>query len=67
MKSLICHPARMTHASIPASQRAALGLSDTLIRLSPGIEHADDLIADLLEGLQLVGALTRREEAVTAC
>ena len=49
-KSLICHPARMTHASIPADRRAALGLSDTLIRLSPGIEHADDLIEDLLDG-----------------
>ena len=54
VKSLICHPARMTHASIPADQRAALGLSDTLIRLSPGIEHADDLIDDLLEGLEAV-------------
>ena len=39
MKSLVCHPARMTHASIPADARAALGLSDTLIRLSPGCEH----------------------------
>ncbi len=44
----------MTHASIPAQQRAALGLSDTLIRLSPGIEHADDLIGDLLTGLESV-------------
>ena len=51
VKSLIRHPARMTHASIPADQRAALGLSDNLIRLSPGIEHADDLIDDLLDGL----------------
>lgn len=51
VKSLICHPARMTHASIPADRRAALGLSDALIRLSPGIEHAGDLIADLREGL----------------
>jgi cystathionine gamma-lyase len=51
VKSLICHPARMTHASIPADRRAALGLSDALIRLSPGIEHADDLIDDLREGL----------------
>ncbi|MFA5907993.1 MAG: cystathionine gamma-synthase [Vicinamibacterales bacterium] len=55
VKSLVCHPARMTHASIPADQRAALGLSDTLIRLSPGIEHAEDLIADLVEGLGAVG------------
>ena len=51
VKSLICHPARMTHASIPADHRAALGLSDTLIRLSPGIEHPDDLIDDLRHGL----------------
>ena len=46
----------MTHASIPSGQRAALGLSDTLIRLSPGIEHADDLISDLVEGLHTVHA-----------
>jgi len=65
VKSLICHPARMTHASIPADQRAALGLSDTLIRLSPGIEHADDLIDDLVEGLRLVGRREAGQEAVT--
>jgi cystathionine beta-lyase/cystathionine gamma-synthase len=59
VKSLICHPARMTHASIPADRRAALGLSDTLIRLSPGIEHPDDLITDLIEGLQDVRAIAR--------
>jgi cystathionine gamma-lyase len=46
----------MTHASIPPEHRAALGLSDTLIRLSPGIEHADDLIADLHEGLHAIDA-----------
>jgi hypothetical protein len=51
VKSLVCHPARMTHASIPADERRALGLEETLIRLSPGIEHADDLVADLLAGL----------------
>ena len=43
VKSLICHPAKMTHASIPADARHALGLSDNLIRLSPGVEHPDDL------------------------
>jgi cystathionine beta-lyase/cystathionine gamma-synthase len=51
VKALICHPARMTHASIPADTRRELGLSDTLIRLSPGVEHHDDLVEDLLEGL----------------
>jgi len=54
VKSLLCHPARMTHASIPAEARAELGLSDTLIRLSPGCEHRKDLVADLLEGLENV-------------
>jgi cystathionine beta-lyase/cystathionine gamma-synthase len=54
VKSLLCHPARMTHASIPAETRTALGLSDTLVRLSPGCEHQKDLVTDLLEGLALV-------------
>jgi cystathionine beta-lyase/cystathionine gamma-synthase len=54
VKSLICHPARMTHASIPAERRAELGLPETLIRLSPGIEHAADLVDDLTEGLRKV-------------
>ena len=44
----------MTHASIPAEARAELGLSDTLIRLSPGCETSDDLVEDLLEGLEQV-------------
>jgi cystathionine gamma-lyase len=55
VKSLVCHPAKMTHASIPAPERAALGLSDTLIRLSPGCEHRRDLVADLVEGLDRAG------------
>jgi cystathionine beta-lyase/cystathionine gamma-synthase len=54
VKSLICHPASMTHASIPPERRAALGLSELLIRISPGIEHADDLVTDLIEGLDAV-------------
>ena len=57
VKSLVCHPARMTHASIPADARERLGLSDTLVRLSPGCEHRNDLVADLLEGLASVEAL----------
>jgi cystathionine beta-lyase/cystathionine gamma-synthase len=60
VKSLICHPARMTHASIPAERRADLGLSDTLIRLSPGIEHPEDLIADLITGLEEVRSVERQ-------
>ena len=51
VESLIEHPAIMTHASIPPAQRAALGISDSLVRLSVGIEDADDLIADLDQAL----------------
>ena len=65
VKSLICQPARMTHASIPAERRIAAGLSDTLIRLSPGIEHAADLIEDLREGLHEVS--TARAKSIVIC
>ena len=47
VESLIEHPALMTHGSVPVDVRAALGISDTLVRLSVGIEDSDDLIADL--------------------
>ena len=47
VESLIEHPALMTHGSVPVDVRAALGISDTLVRLSVGIEDPDDLIADL--------------------
>src|SRR5690348_4737610 len=47
VESLIEHPAIMTHASLPPEQRQALGIGDSLIRLSVGIEDIDDLIADL--------------------
>jgi cystathionine beta-lyase/cystathionine gamma-synthase len=46
----------MTHASIPADIRAQLGISDGLIRLSVGIEDADDLLADLTRALDLAAA-----------
>jgi cystathionine gamma-lyase len=47
VESLIGHPASMTHASVPPAMRKAMGLTDSLIRLSCGIEDTDDLIADL--------------------
>jgi len=47
IKSLVCHPANMTHKSIHAKKRRAIGVSDNLIRLSIGLEEAEDLIADL--------------------
>ncbi len=51
VESLIEHPAIMTHASIPAETRAQLGIGDGLVRLSVGVEDADDLIADLAQAL----------------
>jgi cystathionine beta-lyase/cystathionine gamma-synthase len=51
VESLIGHPASMTHASVPPALRQAMGLTDSLVRLSCGIEEADDLIADLQQAL----------------
>jgi cystathionine gamma-lyase len=51
VESLIEHPATMTHASIPAEEREKIGLSDSLLRLSVGVETADDLEADLRRAL----------------
>jgi len=52
VESLIGHPASMTHASIPKAKRAKAGISDSLIRLSVGIEHVDDLCEDLLHAIK---------------
>ena len=54
VESLIEHPAIMTHATIPAEQRAALGIGDGLIRLSVGIEHVEDQRADLARALDAI-------------
>lgn len=51
VESLIEHPAIMTHASLPTEQREALGIGDGLVRLSVGVEDADDLVADLAQAL----------------
>ena len=55
VESLIEHPAIMTHASIPQSIREQLGISDGLIRLSVGIEHEADLLADLDQAFARAG------------
>jgi cystathionine gamma-lyase/cystathionine beta-lyase/cystathionine gamma-lyase/homocysteine desulfhydrase len=54
VESLISHPATMTHASVPADRRAALGITDGLVRISVGIEDIDDLTADLAQALDAV-------------
>ena len=56
VRALVCLPCKMTHASIPPETRAELGLSDTLIRLSPGCESSKDLVDDITTGLNRLTA-----------
>lgn len=58
VESLICHPARMTHGSIPQEDRERRGVTDGLLRLSVGIEDEDDLIDDLSQALAAVAPVT---------
>ncbi len=55
VESLCCHPASMTHASVPKAAREAVGISDSLVRFSVGVEAIDDLVADLRGALSEVG------------
>lgn len=61
VKSLFCHPAQMTHASVPRERRIASGIQDSLIRLSCGIEDPEDLIHDL------AGAFVKKEDITEVC
>ncbi len=54
VESLVAHPASMTHAAMSAEDQAAAGISSCLLRLSVGIEHVDDLLADLEQGFEAV-------------
>jgi cystathionine gamma-lyase len=54
VESLIEHPAIMTHATIPAETRTRLGIGDSLVRLSVGVEDLDDLRADLKQALATI-------------
>ncbi|MGH9409629.1 MAG: trans-sulfuration enzyme family protein [Vicinamibacterales bacterium] len=51
VETLICHPASMTHASVPPERRREIGLADSLVRISAGIEDKDDLIEDLRQAI----------------
>ena len=62
IKSLISHPANMTHKSIPAAIRTANGVSDSLIRLSVGLEDAEDLIADLAQAFEKINTVKNYKE-----
>ncbi|MFQ5600754.1 MAG: cystathionine gamma-synthase [Candidatus Krumholzibacteriia bacterium] len=58
VESLVCHPASMTHASVPFEERQRLGVTDGLVRLSVGIEDVDDLVRDVEQALERVPAAT---------
>lgn len=66
VKSLLCHPASMTHKSIPAATRQATGIADSLIRLSVGLEEAENLIADLGQALDLVIVQQKNKKAAAS-
>jgi cystathionine beta-lyase len=64
VKSLLCHPAQMTHKSVPTEKRRAAGVADSLVRLSVGLEEVEDLIADLEQALGQF-QVEQKEKAVT--
>jgi cystathionine gamma-synthase len=66
VESLVAHPATMTHAAMSAEARKAAGIGDGLLRLSVGIEHADDLLADLVDALARAHSVTRDARCLEA-
>jgi len=65
VKSLLCHPAQMTHKSIPPEKRKAAGVADSLIRLSVGLEESADLIADLENAFKTIATSTTKNQTVS--
>ena len=60
VKSLLCHPAQMTHKSIPQDKRRSAGVADSLIRLSVGLEEVEDLVADLENAFEKLNSAVRK-------
>ena len=58
-RSLAIHPASTTHSQLTAEEQRATGVSDGYVRLSVGIEHIDDILADLSQALDAAGTLAR--------
>ena len=65
VKSLLCHPAQMTHKSIPSEKRRAAGVADSLIRLSVGLEEAADLVDDLNNAFKKTASTKTKNENVS--
>jgi methionine-gamma-lyase len=54
-ESLACHPSSTVHSGVPVETRERLGISDATIRISIGVEHVDDIVADLTQALASIG------------
>lgn len=66
VKSLLCHPAQMTHKSIPAERRKLAGVSDSLIRLSVGLEEIEDLLTDIEQAFQKTAVTTNSHSKINS-
>jgi cystathionine beta-lyase/cystathionine gamma-synthase len=64
VESLVCHPATMTHNDVPAAQRKRVGITDTMVRFSIGIEEPADLLADLHQALATIRPKDRSLDAL---
>jgi cystathionine gamma-synthase len=65
VESLVAHPATMTHAAMSPEARTAAGIGDGLLRLSVGIEHVDDLLADVRDALRRAQSAVRGQRVAT--
>jgi cystathionine gamma-synthase len=65
VESLVAHPATMTHAAMSPEARAAAGIGDGLLRLSVGIEHTNDLLADVRDALRRAESAVRGQRVAT--
>ncbi len=66
VESLVCHPASMTHAPVSEEALAIAGIGQTLIRLSVGLESAEDLVADVLQALESARSATTLQSVAVA-
>ena len=64
VETLITHPASMTHADVPREQRIDVGISDGLLRLSVGLEPAEELITDIRQALAAIRATSKSQGGV---
>ncbi|HEY4150437.1 MAG TPA: PLP-dependent aspartate aminotransferase family protein [Chitinophagaceae bacterium] len=67
IKSLLCHPAQMTHKTIPADQRRAAGVADSLVRLSVGLEEVEDIIEDLEKTFEKLSYKIQEKQVAVNC